>query len=95
MQIRKICTLTFSLLLASCASHSPVVGDGSGGFFLSKQAATGFPGLGDLESEVYQEAETHCKNQGKTTFKTTSVSKTKAPFVLGNYPRVELRFTCD
>jgi hypothetical protein len=48
--------LLLTLTLAGCASHTGVVPDGQGGYTISKQAATGFPGLGTLKGDIMQEA---------------------------------------
>ncbi len=81
------------IFCASCASHSPIVQNGKGGYFVSKQAATGFPGIGDIEAELLAEAGQHCGTLGKE-MQVEQVDKTKPPYVLGNYPRVELHFAC-
>lgn len=82
-----------AVICASCASHSPIVQNGKGGYFVSKQAATGFSGIGDIESDLLAEADQHCGKQGKA-MSVEQVDKTKPPYVLGNYPRVELHFAC-
>ena len=80
-------------LLAGCASHSGVVPMGQGEMMITKQAATGFPGLGNMKAEVMQEAAAHCRGQGRD-FAVVHYEETKAPYALGNYPRVEVRFRC-
>ncbi|KAA3649382.1 MAG: hypothetical protein DWQ11_18740 [Proteobacteria bacterium] len=67
--------------------------NGRGGYFVSKQAATGFPGIGGIEADLYVQAEQHCGAQGKA-MQVDRVDKTKPPYILGNYPRVELHFAC-
>lgn len=79
--------------LAGCATNSGVVPVGSGTMLITKQAATGFPGLGNLKVDALQEAGAHCAGQSKE-LQVTSVSESKPPFVLGNYPRVEVQFRC-
>lgn len=66
---------------------------GQGNFMVSKQAATGFPGLGTLKAEVIQEASTYCAKHGKA-LKIHGMEESKPPFVLGNYPRSEVQFSC-
>lgn len=83
------CTLLFG-----CASTSPIVENGQGGYFMSKQAATGFSGPGDLRAEVLAMAADFCKQQGKSMH-TDKIETTKAPFVLGKYPRAEINFSCE
>ncbi len=80
-------------LLGACASHSGVVPIGSGVMMITKQAGTGFPGLGNMKAEVMQEASSACASQGKQ-FEVTNYTETKAPYILGNFPRVELQFRC-
>lgn len=90
---KKLLIALCAIFCASCASHSPIVQNGKGGYFLAAQQSTGYPGLGNLESELYAEAEQHCRGQGKA-MQVEQVEKTKPPYVLGNYPRVELHFAC-
>lgn len=90
---KKVLIALSAIFCASCASHSPIVQNGRGGYFVSKQAATGFPGIGDIESDLLAEANQYCGNQGKA-MAVEQVDKTKPPYVLGNYPRVELHFAC-
>ena len=66
---------------------------GSGAYFIEKQQATGAPGLGNLRAEVYNEANAFCR-QSYADMKVLSFSETKPPYILGNYPRVSLSFSC-
>jgi hypothetical protein len=43
-------------IFAGCASDSGVVDQGGGTYFVSKQAATGFSGLGNLRADATTEA---------------------------------------
>jgi len=80
--------------LAACASNTGVVPMGGGLHMIAKQAATGFPGLGNLKAEAIQEAALYCSKQGKP-FMVESTSETQPPYVLGNYPRAEVHFRCE
>lgn len=81
------------LTLAGCASHSGVVPVGSGSLSITKQAATGFPGLGNMKAEVHQEAAEYCGKQ-KKDFEVTRYFESQGPYIMGNYPRVDLTFRC-
>jgi len=81
-------------LLAGCASNSGVVPMGSGTYMISRQAATGFTGLGNLKAEALREANAFCEEQGKT-FELLDSRQSEPPYVLGNYPRVEIEFRCN
>ena len=48
--------ITGILLVSACASNSGVVGMGNDTYFVSRQAATGFAGMGTLKAEALQEA---------------------------------------
>lgn len=80
-------------LLAGCASQTGVTPNGRGGYLIAKQAATGFPGLGNLKAEAMTEADEHCRKQGRE-FQIVSAKETQPPYVMGNYPRAEIEFQC-
>jgi len=89
-------TLTVSLLtvlLASCAYNSGVAPIGPGDYEVSRQAATGFSGLGDLPEEAYREANRFCVKQHKVVQVIRS-TQTHPPYILTNFPRVDVEFAC-
>jgi hypothetical protein len=49
--------LRFIRPYAGVASQTGVVPNGQGGYLIAKQAATGFPGLGNLKAEAMGEGE--------------------------------------
>lgn len=81
------------IALAGCAATSTVAPLGGDTFMLSKQAATGFHGLGNLTAEVLTEANAHCVKLGRG-MQVVSTSESQPPYLFGNYPRAEVRFTC-
>lgn len=83
----------FAFLFTACASHSGVVAIGKDTFMVAKQAATGFPGLGNLKAEIISEGASHCTKLGKH-FQLVGTQETKPPYILGNYPRSEIQFMC-
>lgn len=85
--------LLVSLALAGCASSSGVVRLGSDQFFISKQAATGFTGMSALRAEALQEAYAECSKYGKSV-DVVSTDEAQPPYILGNYPRVDITFRC-
>jgi hypothetical protein len=91
--MRKVLLLTCAAVLAGCAAHSGIVPMGSGTFMVSKQAATGFPGLGNLKGEALTEANAHCVGM-KREMEVLTTTESQPPYVFGNYPRVEVRFAC-
>ena len=81
------------IMLAGCAVNSGIVAKGSDTFFVSRQAATGFTGLSGLKPEALEEANRFCAGQGRQFVEINS-SSTQPPYVLGNFPRVEIEFKC-
>lgn len=85
-----------AVLLAStvcgCATNSGVVATGADTYFVSRQG-TGFSGMGTLKAEAMGEAGQFCGAKGLVP-QVTQESEAKPPFVLGNYPRVEVQFRC-
>lgn len=93
MDLKTIAALLPACILAACASNSGVVPVGSGNFNIAKQAATGFPGMGNLKAEVHQGAAAYCGAQ-KQDFAVVAYQESTPPFILGNYPRADLTFRC-
>jgi len=85
--------LLMCLPLTGCPSHSGVVPIGPDTFMISKQAATGFTGLGNLKAEVMKEGNNYCHAQSKE-FEIVNTWESSPPYLLGNYPRVEIHFMC-
>ncbi len=82
-----------ALLLAACAANSGVVRTGPDAYIVSRQAATGFSGSGTLKAEAVQEASQYCAAQGKDMTVTNTI-EAQPPYLLGNYPKAEVQFTC-
>lgn len=80
-------------LVGGCAAHSGVVAMGPDTFMVSRQAATGFPGLGSMKAELMAEGAAHCRAAGKQ-FKVVATRESQPPYVMGNFPRAEIEFVC-
>lgn len=92
--MKKIPSILFLIvLLSGCASNSGVVRIGPDTYMVSIQAATGFSGLGNLKADAFQEANQYCTSQ-KKHIRVVNTSESSPPYVLGNYPRVEIQFMC-
>ena len=89
-----IVSVTIAFLLSGCASNSGVVRTGKNSFVITKQAATGFSGIGSLKAEVLKEAYEQCSKTGQSV-KVIDSEESKPPYILGNYPRIELTFSCE
>lgn len=82
-----------ALMLAGCATHSGVVPLTADTFLISRQAATGIGGMGNLRPEVMAEARQHCEALGRSLV-VISTRESEPPYVMGNYPRIDLEFRC-
>jgi hypothetical protein len=81
------------LLVVGCAVNSGVVSTGPDTFMVSRQAATGFTGLGDLKAQALREANQFCADKVKS-MEVISTDESKPPYIFGNFPRVEVQFRC-
>lgn len=79
--------------LTACAAHSGVVPLGDGMYMVSRQAATGFSGSGTLKAEALTEANQFCMAQ-KKTLSVMNTTEARPPYILGNFPKAEVHFTC-
>ncbi|WP_222946792.1 hypothetical protein [Caballeronia sp. EK] len=91
--LKKVCTIGICALLCGCPSYSGIIPMGQDTFFLSKQGASSFSGMGSLKAEVVQDAGEYCSKQEKA-LQILSTSESQPPYIFGNYPRVEIQFTC-
>lgn len=92
--MKKLVAIFAVTILAGCASDSGVIDQGGGTYFVSKQAATGFPGLGNLRADATTEARQFCARSGRD-LRVLKANESRPPYLLGNYPRVELEFACS
>jgi hypothetical protein len=82
-----------TLLVVGCASNSGVVPMGSDKYMVSRQAATGFSGLGTLKADALREADQYCGARGKSLI-VDNTTESQPPYLLGNFPRAEVQFHC-
>lgn len=84
---------TLLVLITGCASNSGVVPIGPDTYMVSRQAATGFTGLGTLKADAFREASAHCVSEGKL-IRVTNTTENPGPYILGNFPRADIQFMC-
>ncbi|MHB8493653.1 MAG: hypothetical protein ACYC9Z_10085 [Casimicrobiaceae bacterium] len=82
------------VVLAGCATASGVVPMGQHSFMISRQAATGFSGLGNMKPEILEEANQYCVNH-KKALQVVRTNESAPPYILGNFPKVEVQFRCE
>lgn len=79
--------------LAGCAAQTGIVRTGQDSYLLSKRGATGWSPIESLRVDVLQEAGQYCVSQGKS-LNVTNETRSKPPYLLGNFPRVSIQFQC-
>jgi hypothetical protein len=84
---------TFPILLCACTSNSGVVPAGPDTYLVSRQAATGFSGMGTLKADALREANQYCLSQTRL-LKVLNTSESRPPYILGNYPKADVEFQC-
>ena len=81
------------MLLVGCAKNSGIIPMGGGAYMVSRQAATGFTGMGTLKAEAMTEAYQQCRRLGGTLLVLKTIDAVP-PYILGNFPKTEIRFKC-
>ena len=93
MTISRLVICSIPIVLLGCASNSGVVPIGDDTYMVSRQAATGFSGLGTLKADALKEANSYCVSQNKKMH-VVSATEAEPPFILGNFPKAEVQFRC-
>ena len=91
--MNKLLIISIYLLLTACAIDTGIISLTDHTFTLSKQAATGFSGIDGVRESVRQEASQFCGNL-KKSLKVISSHETQPPYILGNFPKADMTFTC-
>ncbi|ESS73475.1 hypothetical protein MGMO_20c00300 [Methyloglobulus morosus KoM1] len=81
------------LILSGCAANSGVVPMGNDTYMVSRQAASGFSGMGTLKADAMREAYQQCEITGKRVEVIEAIDA-KPPYIFGNFPKTEIRFKC-
>ena len=58
------------------------------------RASTGFSGTGGIRRTAMQRANRYCQDLGKKQMLTVSEHTAAPPYILGNFPRIEILFVC-
>lgn len=88
-----ICLLALVILLSGCAIYSKVIPLGNNTFKVYRQAASGFVSPNATKCRTLSAANQFCIDQGKS-LKILLFKEHQPPYILGNFPRAEIHFTC-
>ena len=89
----RISIVIIATIISGCASNSGVIPIGQDTYMVSRQAATGFSGLGTLKADAFAEAKVYCNKQGKL-LQVVNTNESQPPYVFGNFPKAEVQFMC-
>lgn len=81
------------LIISGCASNSGVVPMGNDTYMVSRQAASGFSGMGTLKADAMREAYAECQKSNRA-IEVLESNESKPPYLLGNFPKAEITFKC-
>lgn len=90
-QCLKALSLACLIAVAGCAHNSGVVSMGGDTYMITRQAATGFSGSGNLKAKAIREASAYCASRGRI-MKIVAITEAKPPYVLANFPKAEVVF---
>ena len=83
------------LMLAACATESTgPMAVGNGTFVVSRQAGALPSGREPLLVDAIKEAQAKCSSSGKAV-KLISQTENPGPYVMGNYPKATVVFSCE
>jgi hypothetical protein len=83
----------FVVLVAGCAVNSGIVPMGNDTYMVSRQAPSGFHGMGKLKADAMREAYEQCQKSNKAVAVIEAIDA-EPPYVFGNFPKTEIRFKC-
>ncbi len=89
----KLKLLIVLVVLSGCAVNSGIVPMGNNTYMVSRQAATGFHGMGKLKADAMREAYDECQKQSKSVEVIETIDA-QPPYIFGNFPKTEIRFKC-
>ena len=91
----KIWFATLAILIAGCSTTSTgPLSAGDGNYIVSRQAGAFPSGREPLLQEALAEASYRCF-ENKKLLKVISTTENPGPYILGNYPKATIVFTCD
>lgn len=90
---KKILITVCTFLIVGCAANSGIVPMGNNTYMVSRQAATGFSGMGTLKADAMKEAYQECQKTNKSVSVLETIDA-KPPYIFGNFPKTEIRFKC-
>ena len=90
-QYLKTLSLAALISMAGCAHNSGIVSMGGDTYMITRQAATGFSGSGNLKAKAIREASAYCASRGRV-MKIVAITEAKPPYVLANFPKAEVVF---
>ncbi len=92
-QMRLVLPLVLALFATGCATASGVQPFAGDVLYVSRQGATGADSPSAIRGAAMNDARTHCESLGQR-FDLVELIEARPPFILGNFPKAEVRFRC-
>lgn len=93
MRIKSFLVILAAFYLTGCAQNSGIVQVSSDTYIVSRQAATGFHGMGTLRADALREAYAKCSSLNKDV-EIVETNDAEPPYIMGNFPKTEIIFKC-
>lgn len=91
--LRIILLIFVGLSILGCATNTGVIPIGEDSWMVSRQAGSGFSGVGTIKAEAFQEATDFCTAKSKS-LQVIGVKEAEPPFINGNWYKAEIFFMC-
>jgi hypothetical protein len=62
-------------------------------FYATRQASSGFSGVGTIKAKLLKDARIHCEKSSQKV-EIIRLWNNEGPFIFGNFPRAEIEFRC-
>jgi len=93
--MKRVLPIVAALFLVACATSSTgPIAAGNDTFVVSRQAGAFPSGREPLLAEAIAEANAKCTGMSKT-LKLISTAENPGPYILGNYPKATVVFSCN
>jgi hypothetical protein len=80
------------VLIAACAAR-PAITPAGEGTYIASRSGQAYNSITGLKAKALTQADEFCSAK-HMTFKVLNSTNSEPPYILGNYPRVEVTFKC-
>ena len=92
-KMKKSIIICLCLLTVACGKNSGITPMADDVLFATRQAASGFSGVGTIKADLLDDARIHCQKSSEKV-EIIRIWNNEGPFIMGNFPRAEIEFRC-